>query len=236
MIQMYISNRFKINTNYNLFSGDILDWVERLENFSKCIDPKLDAADKPSTALCNTATHKVNVATPVVGAVNYRGMLRSNEFTSNDMALSACPHDKTVCGSKNIVFKNEDSFDYKIKIEDMLGSSSCHWLIKAQCGMPMVEITDLEANLEKQLELHYLEWQANGQNVEMDAFYKDYPAAYQPSIFVPEAWNHYQGELGEVVYDITNYPRGISFQAKKRMLKVWRYVWASVIESEVNRL
>jgi hypothetical protein len=147
----------------------------------------------------------------VVGSVNYRGMLRSNEFISNDMAMTACPHDKAVCGTKLITFKNEDSFDYKIKIEDMVGASSCHWLIKAQCGLPTVEITEIEANLERQLEIHYLEWQANGPNVEMDAYNKDYPASYQPSIFVPDAWNHYQGELGEVVYDVTKYPKNVSF-------------------------
>lgn len=176
------------------------------------------------------------VASPVVGNSNVRFMLRSNEFTTNDLALSACPHDKTKCGTKNIVFKNEDSFDYKIKIEDMLGSSSCHWLIKAECGLPALQITEIESNLEKQLELHFIEYQANGPNVEMDAYYKDYPAMYQPVIYVQDVWNHYQGELGEVVFDVTAYPKNVSFQAKKKMTKFWRYVMGSVIESEVNRL
>jgi len=84
--------------------------------------------------------------------------------------------------------------------------------------------------------MHFLEYQANGPNVEMDAYYKDYPAMYQPVIYVDEIWNHYQGELGEVVFDVTAYPKNVSFQAKKRMTKFWRYVMGSVIESEVNRL
>lgn len=163
-------------------------------------------------------------------------MLTSDEIVTNDLQLTACPHDKTKCGPKNIVFKNEDSFDYKIKIENMTGADSCHWLIKAECGLPAVQITEISSSLERQLEIHFLEWQANGPNVEMDAFYKDYPAMYNPTIYVPDIWNHYQGELGEVVFDVTAYPKNISFQAKKKMTKFWRYVMGSVIESEVNRL
>jgi len=42
--------------------------------------------------------------------------------------------------------------------------------------------------------------------------------------------------LGELVYDITKYPKGITFEERQNITPFHQYIWASVILSEVQRL
>lgn len=66
----------------------------------------------------------------------------TDEFESNDLALSACPTKTKVCGKKNIVLEDEFTVPVKLGVENFDGNEdSCHWLIKAQCGLPTIQIS-----------------------------------------------------------------------------------------------
>lgn len=159
------------------------------------------------------------------------------EFDSNDLALSACPSSIGVCGKKNIVLDDQFTVPVKIGIENFNGNTdSCHWLIKAKCGLPAIEISKVTENMDGEFSLHYLEYQEDGPDVQMDLDFVNYPRFSSIPEFIPRQYNYPEGELGELVFDITDYPEGITFEERQDVTKFHKYVWASVIESEVERV
>lgn len=115
---------------------------------------------------------------------------------------------------------------------------SCHWLVKAKCGLPTVEITAMSPTLAGEFGLHYVEYQEDGPDVQLndDVKFKDYPRFASIPEFVKAQSEYPEGELGELVYNVTKYPKGLTFEEKQQVTEFHRYVWASVIESEVKRV
>jgi len=120
------------------------------------------------------------------------------------MALTACPTKTAVCGPKNVVLDDTFTVPIKMAIEEFDGmTDSCHWLIKAKCGLPTVEITKMSKSLEGEFGLHYLEYQADGPDVQLDLEFTDYPKFVSKTEFVDKQYNYPEGELGELVYEVT---------------------------------
>lgn len=177
-----------------------------------------------------------NRESAIVGA-GEKSKASSYFFDSNDLALTACPSKTSVCGPRNVLLENTFTVPIKMSISDFDGlTDSCHWMIKTECGLPSIEITKMSKSLEGEFGLHYVEWQADGPDVQLDLEFEDYPKFVSKTEYVKGQFDYPEGELGELVYDVTNYPKGISFEEQAEFTKYHKYVWASVIESEVQRI
>jgi len=133
----------------------------------------------------------------------------------------------------------EDQFTVPVKIgvDNFDGfKDSCHWLVKAGCGLPSIEVTAVSDAMDGEFDLHYLEYQEDGPDVQMDLEYTNYPRFSSVPEYINKQYNYPEGELGELVYDITDYRPGMTFEERQDVTKYHRYVWASVIESEVERV
>jgi len=70
--------------------------------------------------------------------------------------------------------------------------------------------------------LHYLEYQEDGPDVQMDlgtdgndgGVTQNYPRFSSIPEYIPKQYNFPEGELGELVYDETDYPAGITFEER----------------------
>jgi len=166
-----------------------------------------------------------------------RNYANSNEFASNDLALTACPSKTEVCGRREVILEDQYTVPIKMTIDGFNGETdSCHWLVKAECDLPSVEITQVSPYMDGEFSLYYVEYQEDGPDVQMSLDDKDYPRFASVPEFVHKQYHYPEGELGELVYDQTDYPAGITFEERQEITKFHKYIWASVIESEVERV
>lgn len=171
------------------------------------------------------------------GLGRLRNFANSKDFAANDLALTACPTKTEVCGRRNVELEDQYTVPIKMTIDGFNGATdSCHWLVKTKCDLPSVEVTGISEYMDGEFTLNYLEYQEDGPDVQMDLDKPDYPRFSTVPEYVHYQFNYPEGELGELVYDQTDYPAGITFEERQEITKFHKYIQASVIESEVDRV
>ena len=94
----------------------------------------------------------------------------SNEFTSADLALAACPQKKNVCGTLNkYTYADSSISEDEITMSSFTDKDSCTYLIKAECGAPGFYIDTTSGTPDNTvIGLHYVEYdysEDNGVNI-----------------------------------------------------------------------
>lgn len=99
---------------------------------------------------------------PLVGSgvtKTITGKKSSADFQSEDLMLAACPSKREKCGARNIVIDTFKSAPVDLNIHEFMPEDSCHWLIKAKCGLPSINISDMTDGVMDELAIHFLEWE-----------------------------------------------------------------------------
>lgn len=68
---------------------------------------------------------------------DYKDNLKSTDFSDIGNAFFACPHQVDNCGSRTVTLTSKSSPDLVRTTKELSKDHSCHWLIKAQCDLPM---------------------------------------------------------------------------------------------------
>lgn len=64
----------------------------------------------------------------------------------------------------------------------------------------------MSPSLSNEFGLHYVEYQEDGADVQMDLEFENYPKFVSEPEYVNMQYTYPEGELGELVYDVTEYP------------------------------
>lgn len=76
---------------------------------------------------------------------DYTSNLKSSDFTDFGNSMFACPHKIDRCGSRTITVTSKSSPEVVRTTDGLDKDNSCHWLVKAQCDMPMFTVEADEA-------------------------------------------------------------------------------------------
>lgn len=88
---------------------------------------------------------------------DYKDNLKSSDFTDIGNAFFACPHKVDACGSRTVTLTSRSTPDQVRTTKGLSKDNSCHWLIKAQCDMPMFTM-DAKEDWYKPIDVVSVSW------------------------------------------------------------------------------
>lgn len=83
---------------------------------------------------------------------------KSDDFNSRELAMHSCPHKTQVCKKRKYYLSDTTKAKIEVEIENFTSADSCHYLVKADCGLPVVQMSDQWFKHPDQLRVDYLEY------------------------------------------------------------------------------
>lgn len=169
---------------------------------------------------------------PIVGASVYSttDKWHSGHFASKELAMHSCPHKTQVCKQRKHYLSDTTQKKIEVEIENFTSADSCHYLVKVDCGLPIVQMSDQWFKHPDQLRIDYLEYQQGVGGLAMSDTYAGYPSRKSVPHYTDKQYLHPEGTLGylrkhEVIKDV--------IQKKYRDVPgIW--VEKNIIESRLN--
>lgn len=99
---------------------------------------------------------------PMVGAKSVAGKPRSDQAGDNILwKLAACPSKREKCGNTVINLASHRSQPVDLKIQNFTEKDSCTWMIKAECGLPTITVSDITENVEDNFSVMFIEYEVD---------------------------------------------------------------------------
>lgn len=150
-----------------------------------------------------------DIPRPVVRASVYTTTNKHNsdEFASRELAMHSCPHKTQVCKKRKYYLSDTTQKKIEVEIENFTSADSCHYLVKVECGLPVIQMSDQWFKHPDQLRIDYLEYQQGVGGVLMSDYYEGYPAKKSVPHHTKDQYLHPEGTLGylrkyEVIKDV----------------------------------
>jgi len=91
------------------------------------------------------------------------------------LKLQSCPNKKAVCGDR-IIEVDKSKPGTQVTTVNMTNKDSCHWMVKAKCGVPKMKINKMGSDWINSSRLSWVEYQNGVADVKFDTTKSAYPA------------------------------------------------------------